>query len=485
MISFKEVSLHNKRDDCWVIIHGQVYNLTEFLNEHPGGSKVILKFKGLDATTEFEKFHPKDMMDRFLKKEYHLGRIDPATITADTTTDSIQTKATYQLPPLSSILNLYDFENVARVVLTPDAWAYYSSGGENELTLQENQAAFKRIWFKPRVLVNVKEVSTSTTIMGTKSSLPLYITATALGKLGHPEGEVVLTKAAGTKGIIQMIPTLASCSLDEMINAAVASQTQWFQLYVNADKKITRNLIERAQSKGVKALCITVDAPQLGRREKDMRVKFENDAPDVQGNRDMNRNQGAARAISGFIDPSLSWDDIPWLKSVSKVPIILKGIQCGEDAVLAAKAGVQGIVISNHGGRQLDTCRSAIECLKEVMDDLRTANLDGKMEIYIDGGIRRGSDIFKALALGATAVGLGRPFLYAMSSYGQAGVEQAIDILKEELEMTMRLMGVTSIDQINRKHILDENLSNRSTVIRDGLSESVYERMQVIPVSKL
>ena len=320
-------------------------------------------------------------------------------------------------------------------------------------------------------------------MFGTVVTLPIYITATALGRLGHPDGEVALTKAAGSRNIIQMMPTLASCSVDEMVSARNSTQTQWFQLYVNADRNLTKKIVLDVIKKGVKAICVTVDAPQLGRREKDMRLKFQDDAPDVQEN-DVNRSAGAARAISSFIDPSLEWKDINWLKSFTTVPIVIKGIQCGEDAVLAAKSGVQGIIISNHGGRQLDTCRSAIEILEEVVDDLKKAGLCDKLEIYIDGGIRRGADIFKAIALGAKGVGIGRPFLYAMSCYGQNGVERAIDILKEELEMVMRLSGCPSISDITRQHVITKDLANHSQT-KDYLSDSVYEKMVPLTLAKM
>ncbi|KAJ3257390.1 hypothetical protein HK103_004610 [Boothiomyces macroporosus] len=423
MPSRNEVELHNSHKDCWVVIHNKAYNLTEFAKEHPGGSKIIYKFAGKDATNEFSKFHPPDMMDRFLKKEFHLG----STETIQPNSCKTRMEAIPR-PPLSSILNTFDFESIAKEVLSPDAWAYYSSGSGDEITLQENHQAFNRIFMKPRVLVNVKKVDTSVELLGTASALPIYITATALGKLGHPEGEVVLTRAAGTRGIIQMIPTLASCSIDEMVAAKLPQQAQWFQLYVNPNRNLTIDIIQKAEKLGVKALVVTIDAPQLGRREKDMRVKFENDAPDVQATESLSRNEGAARAIAHFIDPSLSWDDLKWIKACSNLPLILKGIQCGEDAVLAAQAGIEAIIISNHGGRQLDTSRSAVEVLQEVTQALKHSKLENALEIYIDGGIRRGTDIFKALALGAKAVGLGRPFLYAMSSYGQRGVEHLIVI---------------------------------------------------------
>lgn len=311
-------------------------------------------------------------------------------------------------PPMSTILNLYDFEVVARNTMSPQAWAYYSSGSDDELTLRENIKAFHRIWLKPRVLVDVRNINLSSKILGFDTTLPIYITATALGKLGHPEGETVLTKAAHSTGIIQMIPTLSSCSMDEIINARPSpDQNQFLQLYVNADLNITEKVIKRAEEGGVKAIFITVDAPELGRREKDMRMKAVESADLIDDeDKSVNRNQGAARAISSFIDPSLSWDKLSWFRKVTKLPLALKGIQCGEDAVLAAKHGMDAIVISNHGGRQVDLCRSAIEVLPEVVDALDQYYFDNnipkakQMEVYIDGGIRRGSDIFKAIALG-------------------------------------------------------------------------------------
>ena len=404
MIPYNEVQLHNKPDDCWVIIHENVYNLTPFLAEHPGGAKVILKQAGQDGTVAFDQIHPKDIIDRFLPKELLLGVVDPKTLPKQA---KQSTRNLDNIPPLSTMLNLFDFEKIAEQVLSKEAWAYYSSAGDDELTFRDNHEAFQRILLKPKVLVNVKHVDPSTTLFGHKSALPFYISATALGKLGHPEGEVVLTRAAGTRGIIQMMPTLASCSVDEMTSAKVPGQIQWFQLYVNEDRKLTASLIQKAERLGAKVLCITVDAPQLGRREKDMRVKFVDDAPDEFHSNQMNRNQGAGRAISSFIDASLCWDDLPWFKSVTKMPIVLKGIQSGEDAIRAALSGVDGIIVSNHGGRQLDTVKSGIEMLREVMKALKSQGLQDKLTVMMDGGIRRATDIYKALALGAKAVGIG------------------------------------------------------------------------------
>lgn len=466
-----QVKQHNKRDDCWCIIHGKVYDLTSFLNQHPAGSDIIMKYAGTDATKAFEPVHPPDIIEKLLPPELELGVIEGYK-----PKDSSELEKELQkfkddrkhLPSLKNIISLQDFELLAPKVLPNESWCYFSAGADDEITLKENVLAYRRIWLKPRVMVDVKHIDTNCKIMGYSSSLPIYITATALGKLAHPLGEVVLTKAAHEKKIIQMLPTLSSCTLKEMLQAKSSNQIQFFQLYVNSDKTIVERLIKKAEDGGCKVLCITVDAPSLGKRELDIRCKstITSYIQNEKNSNGIEKNQGTARAISGFIDPSLNWNDISWFKKVTKMKIILKGIQCVEDAILAAQHKVDGIVISNHGGRQIDCGRSGIEILAEVAPALDTYyknKTEKRIEILLDGGIRRGSDIFKAYALGASAVGIGRPFIYAMSTHGQEGVEAAIDILRQELEMTMRLMGAKSIKDIKREMVDISNLGNRST----------------------
>ena len=344
--------------------------------------------------------------------------------------------------------------------------------------MRENHSAFHKIWFRPRILIDVEKVDLSTTMLGTKVDIPFYVTATALGKLGHPEGEVILTKGARKHNVVQMIPTLASCSFDEIVDAKQGDQTQWLQLYVNKDRAITKRIVQHAQKRGCRALFITVDAPQLGRREKDMRSKFSDVASNVQdkGGKQVDRSQGAARAISSFIDPSLSWKDIPWFLSITRMPIILKGVQRVEDVIRAIECGVHGVVLSNHGGRQLDFARSGIEVLSEVMPVLRERGWENRIEIYIDGGIRRATDIIKALCMGATGVGIGRPFLFAMSAYGLPGVDRAMQLLKDEMEMSMRLIGCSSVDQLNPTLVDARNLNQHSTAVpTDTLGVVVYD----------
>lgn len=387
-----------------------------------------------------------------------------------------------RMPSLAACYNLLDFETVARSVMKNTAWAYYSSGADDEITMRENHSAFHKMWFRPRVLVDVENIDFSTTMLGSKTSIPFYVTATALGKLGNPEGEVVLTRAAHTHQVIQMIPTLASCSFDEIVDAKKDDQVQWLQLYVNKDRNITKGIVEHAEKRGCKGLFITVDAPQLGRREKDMRSKFSDEGSNVQaqGGDSVDRSQGAARAISSFIDPSLSWKDIPWFKSITKMPIILKGVQSVDDVLRAVEVGADGVVLSNHGGRQLDTARSGIEVLAEVMPALRARNWENRIEVFVDGGVRRATDILKALCLGAKGVGIGRPFLYAMSAYGEAGVDRAMQLLKDEMEMNMRLIGAASIADLNPSMVDARGLlgGHHAPVPVDTLSVGAYDPLQ-------
>ncbi|KAI0741097.1 FMN-dependent dehydrogenase-domain-containing protein [Earliella scabrosa] len=490
-LSGKEVATHNTRESCWIIVHGKVYDVTEFLDDHPGGSKIILKYAGKDATAEYDPIHPPDAITTHLPPEKHLGSVDLNTVlkveVAVTDQEKARLERVANRPPLSEVLNLHDFEFIARQVMPEKAWAYYSSAADDEITNRENHAAYHRIWWRPRILRDVTNVDWSTQILGHRSSMPLYITATALGKLGHPDGELNLTRAAAKHGVIQMIPTLASCAFDELVSAAQPGQVQLLQLYVNKDREITKKFVQHAEKRGIKALFITVDAPQLGRREKDMRQKFEAEDPaEVSGNKQsdkVDRSQGAARAISSFIDPALDWKDIPWFQSITKMPLILKGVQCWEDALLAYDKGLAGVVLSNHGGRQLDFSRSGIEVLVEVVRELKTRRglsfPNDKFQLFVDGGVRRANDVLKAVALGATAVGVGRPFLYAFSSYGFEGMDHALTILRDEFEMNMRLIGARNLKEIVPEMVDASSIQSHIVAVPgDRLYDSNYESMQ-------
>ncbi|EEQ39123.1 FMN-dependent dehydrogenase family protein [Clavispora lusitaniae] len=549
MLSYDEVGKHNQKSDCWVIVHGKVYDVTSFLDQHPGGSAIILKYAGKDATKAFDPIHPSDTLTKYLPQEFHLGPVDPNTKrkkakgsanAKESTSKTESVKANVPLPEngsvvdaydveydeqenklpipvsaaaedatpqgefendddddddppseeelqrrkmvslkpdLGQIYNLHDFEFVARETMERTAWAYYSSGADDEIALRNNHLAYQKVFFKPKVLVDVSSIDLSTTMLGTATSVPFYITATALGKLGHPDGEKVLTRAAARQDVIQMIPTLASCSFDEIVDQADGKQTQWFQLYVNSDRQVTEDLVRHAEKRGVKGLFITVDAPQLGRREKDMRSKNVEDLSHVQGDgEDVDRSHGAARAISSFIDTSLNWDDLKWFRSITKMPIVLKGVQSVEDTLKAIDFGVDGVVLSNHGGRQLDSVKAPIEILAELNPILKKRGLLGKLEIFIDGGVRRGSDVLKAIALGAKGVGIGRPFLYAMSTYGDDGVFKAVQVLKDEMVMNMRLLGAPSIAHLDDSYVDTADLHRQ--LPEDKLFSNVYQPLE-------
>jgi len=504
-ITMQEVERHNTPDDCWVVINSKIYDLSIFQKGHPGGSKIITDNAGKDVSNLFNDVHPKDIVQRLLSPEACVGILDETTVdpkkhvvaaeektpsrglqqtSAPTATDAQQDQP-WEKPSIDTMLNTFDFENVAARTMTEEGWGYYSSGADDEITLRENHTAFQRIWFKPRILVNVKNIDLTTSILGVKSSFPLYFTATALGKLADDDGELAISRAAAKTGVIYMLPTLSSYTLDEMLEVRQPGQVHFAQLYVNTKRERTKEYVQRLENGGAKALFVTVDAPQLGRREKDMRNKFTKNA-DVQKGDDVNRSEGVARAISEFIDPSLCWDDITWLKSITHMPIILKGVACGLDTVMAYKTGCGGVVLSNHGGRQLDTARSGIEILPEAIDALNKhdANWRSRFEVFADGGIRRGSDIFKALALGATAVGIGRPVLYSLASYGQSGVEKMCSLFKDELTMVMRLMGTPTIADITEDHVLYSNLmAHIPAQARDHLQLDTYEPLR--PATKM
>lgn len=495
-ISPKEVAKHNKPNDCWVVINGYVYDVTSFAPDHPGGIDVIYANAGKDVSAIFQPLHAKGTLEKNIPEKYQLGPLSepmpnslicPPYAPGETPQEIIQKqKLRANMPPLETILNLYDFEKLASKILSNQAWAYYSSAADDEITNRENHNAYHRIFFKPHVLVDVKSIDIKTKMLGEVTDVPFYVSATALCKLGNPEGgEMDIARGCGgtSYSVPQMISTLASCSLDEVTEAKVdPKQLQWYQLYVNSNRNFTIDSIKHAEKLGIKAVFVTVDAPSFGNREKDQKIKFStrtNEGPKIM-QKEENKSNGASKALSKFIDPSLTWDDIAYLKKTTNLPIVIKGVQRAEDAVKAAQMGCDGVVLSNHGGRQLDFSRAPIEVLAETMPILKHHGLDKNFDVFVDGGIRRGTDIIKALCLGAKGVGLGRPFLYANSCYGKEGVAHAIDILTEEVEMSMRLLGVNKIEDLNPSFLDLTSLHARSvSVAKDSLYENSYREPQL------
>lgn len=475
-----EVMRHNTPQDCWVIIHNKVYDMTNFLAAHPGGQGIIMKYAGKDATAAFSSVHNADMISPELLPNDVVFKGLAVSATGAKQIQIMQKQPYRGRPHIGRILNTFDLESVGRHNCGREAWGYLNSGGDDEISFRENTKAFHRIWLRPRVLRNVANIDPSITAFGEKLNLPFYVSATALGKLYDPEGEVAITKALGDLGVAQMCPTLASSTMEEMAQARSPGQTQWYQLYVNPDRKITEAVIRKAENLGYKALFVTVDAPGFGRRERDMRNKavmisaVQSDNQKTMGS----ANQGTAKALGAFIDKSLCWNDIPWLLSVTKLPVMLKGIQTAQDALLAYHSGVHGIVVSNHGGRQLDHSRSGVECLLEISDALKADNCDfSKFHLFVDGGVRRGTDVLKCIAVGARAVGVGRSFIYGLAAYGPAGVRKCAEILGDELETCMRLIGATKTDQIKRDMIITKDLDNHASTVMEGLHDTNYEPM--------
>jgi 4-hydroxymandelate oxidase len=355
---------------------------------------------------------------------------------------------------VSQPINLWEYEQLAKQHLSQMAFDYYCSGAWDEITLRDNSAAFERIKLRPRMLVDVSDRNLSTTILGKPLQLPLLIAPMAFQCLAHPEGELATAFAAATAGVGMVLSTMATKSLEEV--AAVGykhNALQWFQLYIHKDRGLTRNLVERAYSAGYQALCLTVDAPILGRRERDRRNAFTLPSglhlANIENITGLNipqksRESGLFTYFAEQLNPAVTWHDLEWLQSLSPLPLVLKGILRGDDAVRAVEHGAKAIVVSNHGGRQLDGAIASLDALAQIV-----AAVDGKAEILVDGGIRRGTDILKALALGAKAVLIGRPVLWGLAVAGQVGVSHVISLLEDELSVAMALSGCTSIKDID------------------------------------
>ncbi|TFK76971.1 hypothetical protein BDN72DRAFT_807271 [Pluteus cervinus] len=455
-----QIEPHSTPSSCWVIIQNHVYDVTEFLAEHPGGAAIILKYAGRDATQVYEPIHPKDTLQKHLPSSKHLGPLDvTATSTLAQARDSQQkTKDELRVeaakgnrPPLSRILSLADLEAVAKATIPHKAWSYYSSASDDEISFRENERAFSRFFFRARVLRAVSWCDPSTTILGYKSSLPVFVSGAALAKLAHPLGELNITRASGAASIIQMVSSNSSFSAPEIAAAALPSQVLFFQLYKHRNDAIAAQRVRDIENLGYKAIFLTVDAVVPSNRERDIRSPWEledietgvppvyEEGPEAQDGSGL----GTAGALIMNDDRDMTWEKtIPWLRSVTRLPIVLKGVQCVEDALLAAQAGVDGILLSNHGGRQLEYALPPMEVLYRLRKD--HPEVFSKLEVYLDGGVRRGTDIIKALCLGAKAVGLGRPFLYAQGAYGEAGVTKLIRILEREMTTGMRLLGAST-----------------------------------------
>jgi 4-hydroxymandelate oxidase len=359
-------------------------------------------------------------------------------------------------------LNLHEFERLAAERLAQPAWDYYRSGACDELTLARNERALRELVLRPRVLVDVSRRDQSTTLLSRRIALPVAIAPTAFHKLAHPDGEVATARAASAVGTTMVLSTLSTTPLEEVL--AAASCDVWFQLYVYRDRGATAALVERARTAGCKALVLTVDAPLLGRRERDVRNRFalpdglaiENASAAPQRELRARGGSGLAEYFAEQLDPALTWKDVDWLRSIAGMPLLLKGIVRADDARRALDHGADGVIVSNHGGRQLDSAIASIEALPEV-----AAEVAGRVPVLADGGIRRGTDVIKALALGACAVLLGRPVLWGLAVGGADGVTRVLQLLQRELDLAMALCGCPTVGDITAD-LIGEPGANRS-----------------------
>ena len=349
---------------------------------------------------------------------------------------------------MSEPLNVDDFEAAARERLEPGPYAYYAGGAGDEHTLRANSAAFTRWELRPRVLVDVSEVSTETTVLGTRVELPLLVAPTAFHRLAHPEGELATARAAATAGTVMCLSTLSSVSPAELAVAAPGAP-QWFQLYCSRDRGFTKELVGAVGEAGFRALVVTVDVPIAGRRERDLRTEYAlpddlpaPNLPVVLARKDFHA------ALSAIVDSTLTWRDLEWLRSISPLPLVVKGVLTAEDALLAAEHGAAGIVVSNHGGRQLDGVPAALDVLPEVAEAVGE-----RVEVLVDGGIRRGTDVLKALALGARAALAGRAVLWGLAAGGEEGVVQVLTLLRDEIASGLMLLGCARPDDVTRTHV--------------------------------
>jgi 4-hydroxymandelate oxidase len=344
---------------------------------------------------------------------------------------------------------LSDFEALARERLSPMAYEYVSGGAGSEVTLRWNEEAFQEIRLRPKVLVDVSHIDTGVNLFGEPMPFPILLAPAAYHCLVHPEGELATARGASAAGATFVVSTMATTSVEEI--AAVSTTPLWFQLYVQPDRGFTKSLIQRAEDAGCRALCVTVDTPVIGTRNREMRLKFA--LPEGMSRPNLRGLQITPETIhrpregeiyASVFDPKLSWKDIEWILSFARVPVVLKGVMNPDDAEIAVKSGVSGIIVSNHGARNLDTSPATIDALPQVAE-----RIAGRMPILMDGGIRRGTDVLKALALGANAVLIGRSYLYGLGAAGAEGVTRVINILRAEFEMSMALTGKTSIAAID------------------------------------
>jgi 4-hydroxymandelate oxidase len=349
---------------------------------------------------------------------------------------------------VSGPLNVAEYAELAAAKVDPSVWCYFEGGAGDEVTLRANAAAYGRWRFRPRMLVDVSEISAATTVLGMPVSMPLLVAPFAMQRLVAPDGELATARAAAALGTLMCVSTITTSSHRE-IAAAAGDGPRWAQLYVLRDREQTRDQLAEIREGGYSALVLTVDMPHLGRRERDLRLGFQIPAdlplPYMRGS-DLPHAELVAQTFR--TSAALTWRDLEWLAAESGLPLVLKGILTREDAELAVEHGAAAVYVSNHGGRQLDGVAAGLDALPEVVEAVA-----GRCEVYVDGGIGRGGDVLKALALGARAAFAGRAIACGLAVGGEEGVRHVLSLLRDELELGLGLLGCTSPAQVTRAHV--------------------------------
>ncbi|KAI8632244.1 mitochondrial cytochrome b2 [Xylariaceae sp. FL1651] len=468
LISAEEVAKHTTADSCWVVLYGKVYDITEFLPSHPGGSKIILQLAGRDATNEYDPIHPPGTLEENLKPEAKLGRIDPATIVQATKPAAKEERKPESedggSPPMETLLNLDEIEQVAKKRLSEKAWAYYWSASDDLWSKTNNGAMYRDILLRPRVFVDCTTCDTTTALLGGrhKVGLPVFVAPAAMARLAHPDGEQGIARACARFGAMQIVSNNASLTPEQIAADAAPGQVFGWQLYVQNDRAKSEAMLARINRMAdrFKFICLTLDAPVPGKRELDEKQSFRGAVLKVAsgvktaGEPERPGGGGVGQQLFWGTAADLTWKaTLPWLARHTDLPIVLKGVQTHEDAYLAAKYApqVKAVILSNHGGRALDTAPPAVHTLLEIRK--YCPEVFKLVDVWVDGGIKRGTDVVKALALGAKAVGIGRAALFGLGAGGQEGVERTLEILKGETETCMKLLGVKNVSELGPKHI--------------------------------
>ncbi|KAI0483218.1 FMN-dependent dehydrogenase [Xylariaceae sp. FL0804] len=486
IISAEEVAKHTTAESCWVVLYGNVYDITEFLPSHPGGSKVILQLAGTDATDEYDPIHPPGTLEANLRPEARLGRVDPDTLVRPGDVGAKDERKPGggddgdddEPPPLESLLNLREIEEAAHARISDKAWAYYHSSADDGVSKARNGAAYRDVLLRPRVFVDCTRCDSSTTLLSRspprslpgltaakqqqqepllRVGLPVFVAPAAMARLAHADGEAGIARACARFGAAQVVSNNASMTPEQVVAGAAPGQVFGWQLYVQTDRAKSEAMLARVNRlrDHFRFVVLTLDAPVPGKRELDEKQAFKKLAARAANSATAAASKTVSAAASAATSAGVRGDGEPplaeggavgqqlfqgtaadltwrttldWLAAHTDLPIVLKGVQTHEDAYLAARhhaPRVAGIILSNHGGRALDTAPPALHTLLEIRR--HCPDVLDRLDVWVDGGVGRGTDVVKALCLGATAVGIGRPALFGLGAGGQAGVERVLE----------------------------------------------------------